>query len=38
MMHYMESLISIFQGFFANIDKIFILAGRLDPRLSFYEV
>ena len=26
-----------FQGFFPSIDKIFILAGRLDTRLSFYE-
>ena len=27
-----------FQEFFASIDKVFILAGRLDTRLSFYEV
>ena len=26
-----------FQEFFASINKIFILAGRLGTRLSFYE-
>ena len=36
--HYGKSLISVFQGFFANINNIFILAGRLDTRLLFYEV
>ena len=35
---YGKSLISIFQEFFASINKIFILAGRLGTRLSFYEV
>ena len=29
-------LISVFQGFFASIGEIFILAGRLGARLSFY--
>ena len=33
-----KSLISVLQRFFASIDKIFILAGRLGTRLSFYEV
>ena len=33
-----KSLISVFQEFFANIDKNLILTGRLDTRLSFYEV
>ena len=32
------SLISVFQEFFASIDKIVILAGRLGTRLSSYEV
>ena len=32
-----ESLTSLFEEFFA-IDKIFILAGGLGTRLSFYEV
>ena len=32
-----ESLISIFQDAFARIDKIFILAGVLHTRVSFYE-
>ena len=36
--HYRKSLISVFQGFVASIDKIFILAERLGTRLSFYEV
>ena len=36
--HYGKSLISVFQRFFATINKIFILAGRLSTRLSFYEV
>ena len=37
-MHCGESLISVVQEFFASIDKIFILAGGLSARLSFYEV
>ena len=36
--HYGKSLISVFQGFFANINKTFIFTRRLDTRLSFYEV
>ena len=36
--HYGKSLISVFQQFFTIIDKIFILAGRLGTRLSFYGV
>ena len=36
--HYQKSLISVFQQFFASINKIFILAERLGTRLSFYEV
>ena len=36
--HYGQSLTSVFQGFFASINKTFILAGRMDTRLSFYEV
>ena len=31
--HYGKNSISIFEEFFASIDKIFILAGRLDTRL-----
>ena len=31
-------LISVLQEFFASINKIFILAERLDTRLSFYEI
>ena len=31
-------VVSCFQEFFASINKFFILAGRLDTRLSFYEV
>ena len=36
--HYRKSLISVFQEFFASINKVFILAGRLGTRLLFYEV
>ena len=36
MAHYGKSLISAFQEFVARINKIFILAGRLGTRLSFY--
>ena len=35
--HYGKILSSVFQGFFASINKRFILAGRLDTRLSFCE-
>ena len=38
MAHYAKSLISIVQRIFVSIKKIFILAGRLDTKLSFYEV
>ena len=31
-----ECLISVFKDFFASIDKILILGGRLASRLSFY--
>ena len=34
---YGKSLISIFQRFFAKIDKFFIFAGGLHTRVSFYE-
>ena len=33
-----EILISVFQEFFASMDKIFILAGRQGFGVSFYEV
>ena len=36
--NYEKSLISVFEEFFASINKIFILEGRLDTRLLFYEV
>ena len=36
--HNGKSLISALQEFFASINKISILAGRLGTRLSFYEV
>ena len=36
--HHNQSLIAIFRDFFASTSKIFILAGDLDTRLSFYEV
>ena len=36
--HYGKNLISVFQEFFASINKILILAGRLSTRLLFYEV
>ena len=35
---YGKSLISVLQVFFARIDNIFILTGRLGTRLSFYEI
>ena len=35
---YVKSLISVLQVFFASIDNIFILTGRLGTRLSFYEI
>ena len=34
---YSKTLITIFQNFFASINKNFIFAGRIDTRLSFYE-
>ena len=36
--HYRKSWISVFQEFFAMIDKIFILAGIMDTTVSFDEV
>ena len=36
--HYGKSLFSVFLEFFASVNKILIFAGRLDTRLSFYEV
>ena len=33
-----EKFISAFEEYFASINKIFILAGSLDTRLSFNEV
>ena len=36
--NYGKSLISIFQEFFARINKVFILAGRLHTKVLFYEV
>ena len=36
--HHGKSLNAIFWDFFASTSKIFILAGVLDIRLSFYEV
>ena len=36
--HSGKSLISLFQEFFASIDKAFILAGGVGARLSFYEI
>ena len=33
-----EQSFSIFHEFFASIDKIFILGGKLMTRLQFYEV
>ena len=33
-----KSLTAVFQEFFASIEKIFLLGGRLGTRLSFYEV
>ena len=36
--HNRKCLISVFQEFFASINKTFILAGRLSTGLSFYEV
>ena len=34
--HCGKSLFSVFQEFFASIDKTFAFAGRLGARLSFY--
>ena len=36
--HCGKGFISFFQGFFGSINKILILLGGLDTRLSFYEV
>ena len=36
--HYEKSLISLFEEFFASINKIFILAGQVGTRTSFLEV
>ena len=36
--HNGKSLVSVFQDFSASIYKLFILAGRLDTGLAFYEV
>ena len=33
---YSKSLVSVFQEVFASINKIFMLAGRMSTRLSFY--
>ena len=35
--HQGKSLISVFQEYFGSIDKIFLLAGRLDTRVSFMK-
>ena len=37
MEYYGKSLISVFEGFFASISKVLVLAGELGARLSFYE-
>ena len=34
--HYGKSVVSVFQGFFASIGKIFNLAGGLGAGVSFY--
>ena len=36
--HYGKILITVYLKFFAIIDKIFYLAGRLGTRISFYGV
>ena len=36
--HYGKTLVSVFQEFFASVNKTFILAGRLSTWLSFYEI
>ena len=36
--HYGKGFIAISQDFFASINTIFILAGRMGARLSFLEV
>ena len=38
MAHGGKGLISVFQGFSASIGGVFILAGGLGSRLSFYEI
>ena len=37
MVHYEKSLVSLFQTFFASIDNILVLGGKLGTRLTFYE-
>ena len=37
MVHYEKSLVSLFQAFFASIDNILALGGKLGTRLTFYE-
>ena len=37
-LNYGKNLIAFFRNFFASINKIFILAGGLGTRLSFYSV
>ena len=36
--HYGKGFIAIFRGFFASINKSFVLAGRMGTRLLFFEV
>ena len=38
MEHHGKGLVAIFRGLVASTSKIFILAGALDTRLSFYEI
>ena len=38
MEHYEKGVIAIFRDFFATINNIFILAGRLGARLLFYGI
>ena len=35
---YGKSLISVFQEVFASLENVFILAGTLGTRLSFYKI
>ena len=34
--HWVGCLMAVFQGIFASIDKIFVVAGGLDTGVSFY--